>query len=93
MRPRYSKHAQQRLQQRGIDDEVVTTLITYGRRHHHKGGITCYMDKRTRARLESLVDGETYRRVADRLDRYVVLSPDGTQILTVAQRRKRLKSA
>lgn len=93
MAPRYSRHAQQRLQQRGIDDEIVTILVEHGRRRHHKGGITCYMDKRTRARLESLMDGETYRRVADRLDRYVVLSPDGTQIITVAQRRQRLKTA
>ena len=80
------------MQQRGIDDEIVATLVTYGRRRHHRGGITCYMDKRTRARLESLMDGDTYRRIAGRLDRYVVLSPDGAQILTVAQRRKRLKN-
>ena len=92
MRPRYSKHAQQRVQQRGIDEEVVEILVEHGRRRYHNGGVTCYMDKRTRARLESVMEGSAYRRVADRLDRYVVLSPDGTQILTVAQRRRRLKT-
>ena len=92
MGPRYSKHAQQRVQQRGIDQEVVAVLLKHGRRRHYKGSIRCYMDKKTRARLGSVVDGETYRRVVDRLNSYVVLSSDGTQILTVGQRLKRWES-
>ena len=91
MGPRYSRHAQQRVQQRGIDEEVVAILLEHGRRRHYKGAIRCYMDKRSRARLESAMDGETYRRVIDRLNSYVVLSSDGTQILTVGQRLKRWK--
>lgn len=85
-----TRHAQIRCQQRGISAEVVATLLEYGRRAHRHGAEVCFMDRTTHRRAERALGRDTYAKLADRLDRYLVVGDDG-HVITVATRLKRLK--
>ena len=90
---RYTKHAQKRLQQRGIPDMAVRLICKYGKRSYYKGGESYCINKRNRRRLEkdlkARLDSREFRRIVKSLDCYVVLS--GDEIITVAHRTKRLR--
>ena len=78
-----SRHAEIRCQQRGIDREVIDTLVVHGRRRYLRGVAVYFMDKRGRFAARRAPGGERYNRIADRLDAYVVVSDDGMR--TAAQ--------
>jgi len=85
-----TKHAEARCQQRGIRDEVVEALLSYGQRQYRHGAEVCYMDRAARADLKRAIGRKAYARLADRLNTYVVLSTDGA-VVTAARRHGRLK--
>lgn len=83
-------HAQTRLQQRGIPEAVVSTLLEYGREaHDHKGSTIVYFDKRARRQMKHSVEQQSMRCIESHLDAYAVLSRDGS-IVTVGHRTKRI---
>lgn len=86
----YSHHAQIRCQQRGISQEIVEVLLSYGRREHRQGAEVCFMDRSARRKAAATLGRAGFARIADRLDSYVVLAGDGT-VVTAALRLHRLK--
>lgn len=87
----YTKHGSARAQQRGIPPIIVSWLQDYGRVTRHMGADVYYFDKKSRKALKSDIGTLAYKRIADLLDAYAVVSDDG-QIITAARRYKHLKS-
>lgn len=85
----YTRHAELRCRQRGISREVVDVILTYGQRMRSHGADVCFMDRAARKELERELGHDFYRRVADRLNIYVVANDD--LIVTAAPRRRRLR--
>lgn len=86
----FSRHAQARLQQRGIPGPVVDDLLDFGREmHDHRGGRILYFDHRARKSLQAALGGEHYKQVERHLDAYAVLDEDGG-IITIGHRRHRI---
>ena len=86
----YTAHAIARSQQRSIPPLIVDWLMDYGRVTRHKGGDVYHFDKAARRTLRSRIGGLPYKRLADQLDVYVVISDDG-KVITVGNRFKHLK--
>lgn len=87
--PHITTHATVRLQQRGISALVLDCLLEYGRKaHDHRGAEIVYFDSQSRTKVRSALGDDAYRKVADRLDTYAVLSNDGA-VVTVGHRTKR----
>ena len=86
----YSHHADLRCQQRGISSQIVEVLLSYGTRRQRHGAEVCFMDHSARRQAAAGLGRERFARIADRLNRYVVLADDGT-IVTAAPRRRRMK--
>jgi len=89
-----TKHATERMQQRGIPPLVVDACQNYGRLHYAgRGSIIYYLDKKARRRLEREWGRPVTRRLSKFLDgAYVVVGSDGV-IITTGKRFKRLKAA
>lgn len=85
-----SRHAEVRCNQRGIDSEVLDALMTFGQVRHRHGAEIYYMDHEARRRAERELNERVLRRIRDRLNAYLVVSPEGT-VITAAKRRRRLK--
>ncbi len=86
----FTKHARQRIQQRGLSTEAVDAILAYGTRRRHCGADIYYLDKKSRRRLVRAFGRERYSKLERALDSYVVVSDDGA-ILTAAHRLNRLK--
>lgn len=55
--PKASKHAQRRLQQRAISDDMVRLIETFGRFHYQKGGSEiAYIDNTRLSELRKALD-------------------------------------
>lgn len=81
-------HAESRGQQRGINEEMVSLLLTYGTTHRHSGAdITCF-DKKSWGRVvkESLCSPQ----MLERLRKCYLVEIDGL-LITVGHRIKRLR--
>ena len=88
--PYLTTHATVRLQQRGISAHVLDCLLEYGRKaHDHRGAEIVYFDSQSRIKVRNALGDEAYKKVADRLDTYAVLSNVGT-VVTVGHRTKRI---
>lgn len=85
-----TRHAETRSQQRAIRTDVIDVLVGYGKSGHHQGAEVFYMDKAARAAVRRDLGEDVYRRLADKLGSYVVISPEG-RIITVGRRTRRLK--
>ena len=90
-RYKLSRHAKERLQQRGIPLLSVETMLSYGRKRWHGDAHVVYMDKRHRKRVQNQLEPELYRQVADKLDFFLVYDDNTGEIITVAHRLDRLK--
>lgn len=84
----YSKHAQVRIQQRGIRTERIDLVLKYGTAQHVQGAKSYCMDAAARRRVQNSPDHALYRKHADRLDIYVVVSDD-EHVITVAHRTQK----
>ena len=87
---RFTKHARQRSQQRGIPDERIGIMMEFGERSWSKGARSFHMTKRARRRAARRM-GRAYGRVADKFNFYLIICPDTGAIRTVAHREQRLK--
>ena len=86
----YTKHAQIRMQQRGIPRLVIDWLLLYGEESHdHIGGIRRYFTKGSIRNLRRDVGTRALKRFSEYLDCYLV-EADGL-VLTSGHRTKRIK--
>ena len=87
--PVVSRHARRRMQQRGIAQNAVDTLLEYGREHHdHHGAIVVMLDRTARRRI---VLGGAHNVEVDALrGLYAVVASDGC-VCTVGHRTRRLR--
>lgn len=87
---RLTDHANRRLRQRGIPDDVLPLLMRYGAHEYDKHGTRLvYLDHRGKARLRRSLDAEDFRRIERALDVYAVVARDGA-IVTVGHRTHRI---
>jgi hypothetical protein len=86
----YTRHAKVRCQQRGVMPEVVDTILTFGRRIRRHHAEVCFLDRRGRQQIEAERGHDSYRRMADKLDTYIVVADDGT-IITASKRLRRIR--
>jgi hypothetical protein len=86
----FTRHACERMQQRGIPRQAVEVVLAYGRvSHDHHGSRVVWLDKRARARL-CREEGRCVASSLDKhLDTYAVIGPDG-MVVTVGHRYRRL---
>ena len=86
-----SRHAEQRMQQRGIPRQAVDVVLAYGRvSHDHRGGCVVWLDKRARARLRREAGQRILRRLEKHLNAYAVTDPADGKVLTVGHRYRRI---
>ena len=86
-----TQHARQRMQQRGIPQQAIDYVLSYGRvSHHHHGACVVWLDKRSRARLGREAGQQVIRKLEKHLDAYVVTDTDGT-VVTVGHRYRRIR--
>ena len=86
-----SRHAKQRMQQRGIPRQALDYVLAYGRvSHDHHGARVMWLDKRSRARLGREEGRQVIRRFDKHLNAYAVIGGDGA-VLTVGHRYQRVR--
>lgn len=82
----YTRHAEIRRQQRGIQSCVVELLLDYGERTAAgRGAEIFYFGKRGRSRVRLNEGSDLLRRLEDCLRDYVVVVADG-QVVTCGKR-------
>jgi hypothetical protein len=86
----YTQHALVRCQQRGISREIVDVLLSFGTYRYRHGAEIYYMDRAARDQASKVLGHSRYAKLADRLNTYIVVSPEG-DLITAAPRRRRLK--
>lgn len=85
-----TRHAQTRMQQRGITRPALQSLLDYGSQaHDHRGATIVYFDKRSRSRLLRDSGRAAYRVMEKQLNAYAVVGSDGS-VVTVGRRNRRL---
>lgn len=87
----YTKHGSARAQQRVIPMLIIDWLIEYGRPTRRRGANVYFFDKASRRRLQRDIGVLAYRRLADLLDAYAVVSDDG-KVITTGWRHGHLKT-
>ena len=88
----FTKHAARRCQQRGIRQEAIYVVAKYGKPRYSNGGVTIAMDKAARREAKKEMGGREFKRVAENLGIYVILSLDMGTVLTVAHILRRFRS-
>ena len=86
----FTRHARERMQQRGIPRQAVDYVLAYGQvSHDHHGSRVVWLDKRARARLRRDAGRERVRALDKHLNAYAVLDGDGV-VVTVGHRHRRI---
>ena len=92
----FTRHAQERFQQRGLSRARIDIVLEFGkvelrkRADGRESAYVYFMDKKGR-RNAARAKGKDYKRIADKLDIYIVKSYDTGEVITVAHRKQRLK--
>jgi hypothetical protein len=85
-----TRHAQVRMQQRGIGADALADLLAYGRAvHDHRGAQIVYFDRAARRQLAKEQGEQALRRLGKRLAAYAVIGSDG-EVRTVGHRIRRI---
>lgn len=93
MVPGLTHHARARMQQRGIPETALATLLDFGTAvHDRRGGEIVYFDKRARRRVERVLGRLESRRLERFFGTYAVLGDEG-EIRTVGHRVRRVRHA
>lgn len=88
LQPLLTRHARERMQQRGIGTQAVEQLLAFGREQHDRhGGVIVYFDRAARERARRA--GNDPRDLDRTAGMYVVLT-DG-KIATVGHRQRRVR--
>ncbi len=89
MAPDLTRHAQARMQQRGIAPEALERLLEFGREaFDHRGhAVVLYFDKKARRRLSRAEPG---RKDLERLARMYAVLLDAGAVITVGHRSRRI---
>jgi hypothetical protein len=86
--PPLSRHARERMQQRGIGATAIADLFAFGREQHDRhGGVIVYFDRAARQR--AVRAGGDPRLVERAAGVYMVIA--GGVIATVGHRRRRVR--
>lgn len=86
-----SKHGGTRQQQRGIPSVIVDLVLTYGSREYdNRGGITKYLDRRSRKAIEKDMGRDFVKRYSNQMNVYVVQSAVGGHVITCGHRHARI---
>lgn len=81
-RTTYSRHATERGQQRGISDIQTALVMTFGTsKPARKGARTYFLDKKSSVMMKRVL-GQSYAKVPDSIDIYVIVTGDNTEIVT-----------
>ena len=90
--PILSRHAQARMQQRGIVASAIDSLLEFGREHHdHRGAVVVMLDRAAKRRIARF--GAARGGQLDALrGLYAVVTSDGC-VCTVGHRTRRLRRA
>lgn len=81
----YTKHFQQRSQQRGMNAAVVTALLCYGERHKSRGGIeSLIFTKHALADIKNDLGPCVFKMCEKVRNTYIIATEDGT-LITVAR--------
>lgn len=87
----HSRHAEIRMQQRGIDPLIVKWTILYGaKKYDRRGAVKHYFDRKSRRNLARAVGGKVVDLLAPLLNTVVVESVDRSTVITVTHRTKRV---
>lgn len=86
----FTKNAQTRAQQRGIRTDVAEVLLAFGTSRIRHGAEVVFMNNAARMTARKVMGAKAYARIADRLDCYIVMAPNG-DIITCAHRIERLR--
>jgi len=85
----YTKHAQKRLQQRGIPPFIIDLLLDFGECQHQKGGDILYFNTKSKKQLHTYLGQNGKKLLSEYSDIYAVVS-DGT-VITCGHRDKHIK--
>ena len=85
-----TRHAESRMQQRGISRQALDYLLAYGRESYdHRGCQIFWFDKRARQRVCDEQGCEVMSRLEKSLNTFAVITLGGT-IITVGHRHKKI---
>jgi hypothetical protein len=85
-----TRHASNRMQQRGITTDTVDALLAFGAKEYdHHGARVIYFDKQARSRMLAKIGVAHYKLIEGKLNAYAVLSLGG-DLITVGHRHKRI---
>jgi hypothetical protein len=83
-------HAAVRMRQRGICQDALQCLLSYGRREHdHRGAEVVVHDRETREQVRRFESAEMWRAVERTRELYAVVSSDG-RVITAGHRVRRV---
>ena len=84
-----TRHAQARAQQRGISQEIIDLLLSYGKSEYDKrGGKIVYFNNACRKRISRILGVDVIRSLGKKLNAYLVLC--GDDVVTVGWRYDRI---
>ncbi|MBU0891455.1 MAG: hypothetical protein KKH21_11310 [Gammaproteobacteria bacterium] len=84
-------HGKLRQQQRGIPSVIVDLVLTYGSREHdNQGGVTSYLNRRSRKAIEQDKGREFLKRYDNQMNVYVVQSAVDGCVITCGHRHTRI---
>lgn len=85
-----TNHARMRSQQRGILTEAMSMVLRFGNACRVRGGESYFMDSTAHQLAKSSSDSNLYRKIADRLNFYVIVGHDGGIVTVAHSNRRRL---
>lgn len=86
-----SCHAKARAKQRCIPPLVLDWLMSFGEEQHdHRGSVVYYFSHKSIRNLERTYDCQPIRLMSRYLNAYAVERADGSNVLTIGWRSKRL---
>ena len=88
-------HAQKRLNQRGISEDVISLIIQFGQyKYTGEKGKIFYINKASRKKIRDQIGPTNYSLIEKHLNAYLITSTDNSVIITAGKRykNKRIKS-